>query len=42
MKAFIAGVLAVVVIAVGANFVLRGIDKGAESAYTSPTGARPN
>ena len=41
MKAFLAGVLAVVVIAVGANFVLNGIQKQAENAYTSPTGARP-
>lgn len=42
MKAFLASVVALVVIAVGANFVLKGIDKPAESAYTSPTGARPN
>lgn len=42
MKAFIASVIALVVIAVGANFVLNGIQKPAESAYTSPTGARPN
>lgn len=42
MKAFFASVLALVVIAVGANFVLKGIEKPAESAYTSPTGARPN
>lgn len=42
MKAFIASVVAVVVIAVGANFVLKGMQVPAESAYTSPTGARPN
>ena len=42
MKAFIAGVVALVVIAVGANFVLKGMEKPADSAYTSPTGARPN
>jgi len=42
MKAFLAGVLAVLVIAVGANFVLKGFDTPADSAYTSPTGARPN
>ena len=42
MKAFLAGVAAVVVIAVGAGFVMKGIQKPTESAYTSPTGARPN
>jgi hypothetical protein len=42
MKAFIASVVAVVVIAVGANFVLKGMQKPAENAYTSPSGARPN
>jgi len=42
MKAFIAGVVAVVVIAVGASFVLKGVQTPTESAYTSPTGARPN
>ena len=42
MKAFIAGVIAAAVIAVGANFVLKGMEKPADSAYTSPTGARPN
>jgi hypothetical protein len=42
MKAFLASVVVLVVIAVGANFVLNGIQKPAESAYTSPTGARPN
>lgn len=42
MKAFLAGVAAAVVIAVGASFVLKGIQSPAESAYTSPTGARPN
>jgi hypothetical protein len=42
MKAFLASVVVVVVIAVGANFVLNGFQKPAESAYTSPTGARPN
>lgn len=42
MKAFVASVIAVVVIAVGAGFVLNTFQKPAESAYTSPTGARPN
>jgi hypothetical protein len=42
MKAFLAGVVALVVIAVGANLILTGIQTPAESAYTSPTGARPN
>jgi len=42
MKAFLASVVVLVVIAVGANFVLNGMQKPAESAYTSPTGARPN
>jgi hypothetical protein len=42
MKAFLASVVVLVVIAVGANFVLNGIQQPAESAYTSPTGARPN
>jgi hypothetical protein len=42
MKAFLASVIALVVIAVGANFVLKGMQNPAESAYTSPTGARPN
>ncbi len=41
MKAFLASVAALVIIAVGASFVLNGIQKPAESAYTSPTGARP-
>ncbi len=42
MKAFLAGVAALIVIAVGASFVLNGIQRSAENAYTSPTGARPN
>ncbi len=42
MKAFLAGVAAVVIVAVGASFVLKGIQSPTESAYTSPTGARPN
>ncbi len=42
MKAFLAAVAAVIVIAVGASFVLRSVQTPAESAYTSPTGARPN
>ena len=42
MKAFLASVAAVVVIAVAASFVLKGVQTPAESAYTSPTGARPN
>jgi hypothetical protein len=42
MKAFLASIVALVVIAVGANFILNGIQIPAESAYTSPTGARPN
>ena len=40
MKAFLAGLLAVVVIAVGASFVLRGYDVNSERAF-STTGARP-
>ena len=42
MKAFLAGVAAVVVIAFAAGYILNGMQKPAESAYTSPTGARPN
>lgn len=42
MKAFIASVVALVVIAVAAGYVLKGMQTPAESAYTSPTGARPN
>jgi hypothetical protein len=42
MKAFIAVVIAVVVIAFGASVVLNGVQQPAENAYTSPTGARPN
>jgi hypothetical protein len=42
MKAFIASLIAVVVVAVGAAYVLDTVQKPAESAYTSPTGARPN
>ena len=42
MKVFLASVVAVVVIATGAWFVLKGVQTPAESAYTSPTGARPN
>ena len=42
MKAFIASVAAVVVISAGAWFILKGVQTPAESAYTSPTGARPN
>lgn len=40
MKAFVAGLVAVVVIAVGASMVLRGFDVASERAY-STTGARP-
>lgn len=42
MKAFLASIVAVVVIAVGAGFILNSFQKPAESAYTSPTGARPH
>jgi hypothetical protein len=42
MKAFIASVVVLVVVAVGASFVLKEFQKSAETAYTSPTGARPN
>jgi hypothetical protein len=42
MKAFLASIVAIVVIAVGAGFILSGMQKPAESAYTSPTGARPH
>jgi hypothetical protein len=42
MKAFLASVVALVVIAVAAGFVLQSLQSPAENAYTSPTGARPN
>ena len=35
-------VATVATVTVGANFILNGIQTPAESAYTSPTGARPN
>ncbi len=40
MKAFIASIVALVVITVAAGVILSGIDKTAETAYTT-TGARP-
>jgi hypothetical protein len=40
MKAFIAAVVAVIGISVGAAFVLDKLQRSSETAYTSPTGAR--
>jgi hypothetical protein len=40
MRAFIAGVVAALVIAVIGAVVLDGMQKQADMAYTSPTGAR--
>ncbi len=41
MKAFIASVVVLIVVAVAAGFILDGINKNAESAYTTQS-ARPN
>jgi hypothetical protein len=40
MKAFIAAVLTVVGISIGASFILERFQSSSETAYTSPTGAR--
>ncbi len=40
MKAFLAAVLAVIGISVGASIVLEKLQRSSETAYTSPTGAR--
>ena len=40
MKAFLLACLAIVVIAVGALYVLDSYQKSAESAFASPTGVR--
>jgi hypothetical protein len=40
MKAFIVACLAIVVVAVGASFVLDRFQEPAQQAYASPTGVR--
>jgi hypothetical protein len=40
MKAFIAACIAIVVIAVGASYVLDAFQKPAQQAFASPTGVK--
>jgi hypothetical protein len=40
MKAFIVACLAIVVVAIGASFVLDRFQEPAQQAYASPTGVR--